>query len=66
MEGLINKAMGIAAVLVFGMFVRHPLPWRNELLRLELKILKDSQGSWGTPSIWRQKSRSNYNSRHAN
>ena len=52
MEGLVNKAMTIATVVVATMIIRHPMSWRIELAKLQVRMMKDANRSWGCPSIW--------------
>jgi hypothetical protein len=51
----IEKFVSIAAAIVFGLMITHPLTWRTHLLKLQYSILHEVSDtrSWGNPSIFK-------------
>ncbi|HAR41018.1 MAG TPA: hypothetical protein DCS07_00020 [Bdellovibrionales bacterium] len=46
-----DKFVGIALALVIGTTIRHPLTYRQELLKLRVQIMKEVRAPWGCPSF---------------
>ncbi|HLE01813.1 MAG TPA: hypothetical protein VJB59_16245 [Bdellovibrionota bacterium] len=51
MENLMDKLLGIALAIVIGTFIRHPLTYRQELLKLQIQIMQEVHKPWGCPSL---------------
>ena len=51
MESLMDKVVGIALAIVIWTVIRHPLTYRQELLKLEIQIMQEVRKPWGCPSF---------------
>ena len=51
MAGLMAKLVGIALAIVIGTMATHPLTYRQELLKLQVQIMKEVRAPLGCPSF---------------
>ncbi|OFZ55178.1 MAG: hypothetical protein A2428_11570 [Bdellovibrionales bacterium RIFOXYC1_FULL_54_43] len=46
-----DKLAGIALAIVIGTMATHPVTYRQELLKLQIQIMKEVRAPWGCPSV---------------